>query len=86
VPNALGTYACDSHQGNVWRKVNIWFYWNAKFYNAGARQSSGTGPTGSSCSITVTQVLPNFEGSFSGTFVNSDGDSITVTEGLFRLQ
>jgi hypothetical protein len=86
VPNQVGTYACDSHQGNVWRKVNIWFYWNSVVYSAGARQSSGSGPVGSSCSITVTRVLPNFEGSFSGTFVNSEGASITVTDGLFRRE
>ena len=85
VPNALGTYACDSHQGNTWRKVNMWFHWNGVTYGAGARQSSSTDTSGSSCSITVTKVSPNFEGSFNATFV-SGATTITVTEGLFRLQ
>lgn len=86
IPNALGTYACDSFKDNAYRKANIWFYWYGKTYIAGARASIGTGPDGSSCSVTVTKPKPNFEGSFSGTFINEDGDSLTVTDGLFRLQ
>ena len=86
VPNQLGTYACGSHQGNEWRRVSIGFHWNGVDYSAGAYASSGTGPAGASCSITVTKVLPDFEGSFTGTFVSSTGDSIIVTDGLFRKE
>ena len=94
VPNALGTYACDS--GSEYRKLNVWFYWRGEWFYAGRR--AVVGPlepiAGSSCSVTVTQkgtvqdastYLGTFEATFNGTFVSADGShSITVTDGKYR--
>lgn len=93
IPNAPGTYACDSGS-NAYRKLNAWFYWHGEMYTAGSRVSPDPQPAGSSCSITVTDVgtmvggnyLGTFAGTFSGTFVSADGArSVVVTDGKFRL-
>lgn len=87
LPSTTGTYACDetADGSNPYRKVNIWFYWNGKYYTAGNRANPDPGPAGSSCSITLTSVGDTLAGSFSGTFVASDDSSVTVSNGLFRL-
>lgn len=87
LPATPGTYACDAPAdgSNLYRKINIWFYWNGKYYTAGNRQWHEAGPAGSSCSITLTQAGSTQEGSFSGTFKASDGSSVTVSNGAFRF-
>lgn len=95
LPNAVGTYQCGD--GAQYRNVNIWFVWDFKYYYAGARGSATpNGPAGSSCTIKLDHVgtvggngasnyTGTIDGSFSGTFVTTDGkDSLTVTNGLFR--
>lgn len=94
LPNAPGTYACG--YGALYRNLNIWFIWdNFTYYYAGNRQSAtAEGPAGSSCSVTIDHVgtigagssyTGTIDGSFSGTFVTTDGKkSIVVTNGLFR--
>ena len=82
MPNATGTYDCGS--GSSYRALNIWFYWNLKYHLAGPADRNG--PTGSRCSITVTQASGTFEGTFEGTFVTEDGTgSLTVANGRFRF-
>ncbi len=90
VPSAPGTYACGS--GAAYRALNVWFYWDGAYLLAGRRQSAtSAGPAGSSCSVTVTQVMSpggtgTFEGTFSGTFVSEDlSKRVTVTNGKFRI-
>ncbi|MCC2637373.1 MAG: hypothetical protein K0Q68_1092 [Moraxellaceae bacterium] len=87
LPSTTGTYACDDEAdgSNAYRKINMWFYWNGKYYTAGNRANPAAGPAGSSCSITLTSVGDTLAGSFSGTFVASDDSSITVSNGLFRF-
>lgn len=86
LPARTGTFACDDKAdgSNAYRKINVWFYWNGKYYTAGNRANPDPGPAGSSCSITITQAGSTLEGSFNGTFVNSSGESLVVTDGLFR--
>ncbi len=85
IPAAPGTYACDqTYDGNEYRKVNASFSWNGVGYSAGQRQNPSPGPAGASCTITLTSAGDPVEGSFSGTFVDPDGASLTVTNGLFR--
>jgi hypothetical protein len=40
--------------------------------------------TAGSCTIEVSSVGSTYEGTFSGTFVNTGGESIAVTSGQFR--
>lgn len=90
VPSAPGTYACGSGYAQY---MSVRFYWNATYFHAGSNVT-GQGPQGSSCSVTVTEVLNGtganatgtFEGTFSGTFVTEDlAQSVVVTDGRFRL-
>jgi len=94
VPSAVGTYECDTDPDS-YRQLNIWFTWNFAYYLAGVRASTGTGPPGSRCKVTVTKTGSystgtgtyngTFEGTFEGTFVsvNPPGTKV-VTDGKFR--
>jgi hypothetical protein len=89
VPSTLGTYPCV--QGVSYRDLNIWFYWNSKWYYAGNRQTLAAPlPAAAQCTVTVTSLQDanrkgTFAGTFSGTFYADDGSSISVSNGNFTL-
>ena len=80
LPYEVGSYKAGEGPSQ-WRLVDVWFGHNGKRYIADGSRGSAT--------ITLTEVVsaPNYEGqvkgTFSGTFVSEDGDSITVTNGKF---
>ncbi len=96
IPEAPGTYTCDQpgDTGPVKSTVNVLLWWNWRWHYAGTanrnwpffgRSDLAPPPPGSRCTITLTRVGQTVEGSFSGVFVNYNGESVVeVTEGLFR--
>ncbi len=87
IPGMPGTYECgQAYDGNDYRKVNVWFYWNGAWHYAGRRQNPDPDFAGSSCTISLTAVGDIVEGTFSGTFVTDDETaSVEVSRGEFRL-
>ncbi|MES1944624.1 Metal-dependent hydrolases of the beta-lactamase superfamily I [Salinisphaera sp. PC39] len=91
LPNETGTYTCGQPAG-TFRQFHVDFRHKGWPYEAG--DQSGAGPAGASCTMTLTQVgdMPasdtdytgTVEGTFSGTFVDREGSSITVTDGFIR--
>ena len=88
--NETGTYQCG--QGPSFRNFYVVFQHQGKTYRGAGANT--TEPAGSSCSFTVTQVgtmqssggdySGTVEASFSGTFIASDGASLTVSDGFVR--
>ena len=89
VPSVLGSHACA--QGVSYRDMNIWFFWNSKWYYAGNRQTLAAPlPAAAQCTVTVTSLLGAngkgiFAGTFGGKFYADDGSNITVSNGNFTL-
>ena len=89
VPSVLGSHACA--QGVSYRDMNIWFFWNSKWYYAGNRQTLAAPlPAEAQCTVTVTSLLGangkgTFAGTFGGKFYALDGSNITVSNGNFTL-
>ena len=89
VPNELGSYDCGTGPRSF-RFLNISFHHQGKQYRAA--ESNSSAPAGSSCFVTTTSVgtidgsdyIGDFEATFSGTFVASDGATLQVTNGFVR--
>ena len=74
--DTTGHYVCG--EGPAFREVALWYFHGNTYYYSD--NSSHTG----SCSIEITSVGAEYEGTFSGTLYTNTGTALTITNGVFR--